>query len=67
MELRRRTWFDDRGLLVAAPAGAGDSTAERRLAFYGGAMHYWRVDPARWARCLRAMHDLGLTLVETEA
>jgi len=28
-------------------------------------MHYWRVEPARWAACLRAMHELGLTLVET--
>lgn len=70
MELRRRTWFDDRGLVVAAPAGAaGDPAsglpAERRLTFYSGAMHYWRVDPARWARCLRSIHDLGLTLVET--
>ncbi|HEX3762495.1 MAG TPA: beta-galactosidase [Kofleriaceae bacterium] len=58
MELRRRTWFDDRGLVVA-----GDP--ERRVAFHAGAMHYWRVDPAHWARCLRAIHGLGLTLVET--
>lgn len=58
MELRRRTWFDDRGLVVA-----GDP--DRRVAFHAGAMHYWRVEPARWARCLRAIHDLGLTLVET--
>jgi len=28
-------------------------------------MHYWRVEPARWAACLRAMHELGLTIVET--
>lgn len=58
MELRRRTWFDDRGLVVAG-------APERRLAFLAGAMHYWRVEPAHWARCLRAIHDLGLTLVET--
>jgi beta-galactosidase len=62
VELRPRTWFDDRGLVIAGAAGAG---ADRRLAFYAGAMHYWRVDPARWARCLGAIHDLGLTLVET--
>jgi beta-galactosidase len=37
----------------------------QHLPFYAGAMHYWRVEPARWARCLRAMHDLGLTIVET--
>lgn len=58
MEARRRTWFDDRGLVIA---GAPD----RRLAFYAGAMHYWRVEPARWARCLAAMRELGLTIVET--
>lgn len=33
--------------------------------FYAGAMHYWRVDPDAWAPCLRAMHDVGLTLVTT--
>jgi beta-galactosidase len=28
-------------------------------------MHYWRVEPVRWAACLAAMRDLGLTIVET--
>jgi beta-galactosidase len=28
-------------------------------------MHYWRVPPAQWVPCLRAIHSLGLTLVET--
>ena len=61
MEPRHRTWFDDSGLVIAGAPGAPD----RRLPFYAGAMHYWRVDPARWARCLAAIHDLGLTIVET--
>jgi beta-galactosidase len=118
VEARRRSWFDDRGLVIAGvddrglppggsgaegrrgliddrglppggsgaegrrglgddrglpPGGSGaegrrgliDGQTERRLAFYAGAMHYWRVEPARWARCLGAMHDLGLTAVET--
>jgi beta-galactosidase len=65
VELRRRTWFDGRGLVVAGPAGGAAGEPERRVAFYAGAMHYWRVDPAQWGRCLRAIHDLGLTLVET--
>lgn len=71
MEARRRTWFDGRGLVIAGPGpadppGAPSSLPNHRpLAFYAGAMHYWRVEPARWARCLRAMHDLGLTIVET--
>jgi beta-galactosidase len=56
VEARRRTWFDDRGLVL----GNG-----RALPFYAGAMHYWRVPPAQWAPCLRAMHSLGLTIVET--
>lgn len=55
MEAPRRTWFDDQGLVVG---GA-------RLAFYAGAMHYWRVAPARWAACLGAMRAMGLTIVET--
>jgi beta-galactosidase len=28
-------------------------------------MHYWRVDPANWKACLRAMHSLGFTAVES--
>ena len=56
MEARRRTWFDDRGLKL---------DTGRSLPFYAGAMHYWRVPPAQWAPCLRAMHSLGLTIVET--
>lgn len=50
-----RTWFDERGLVVGG----------RALPFYAGAMHYWRVDPQHWAACLRAIHELGLTIVET--
>jgi beta-galactosidase len=59
VEARQRTRFDDRGLIVDAPGG------ERRLPFYAGAMHYWRVDPRRWAACLKSIHGLGLTCVET--
>ncbi|HEX4421563.1 MAG TPA: beta-galactosidase [Kofleriaceae bacterium] len=56
MEARQRTRFDAAGLVV---------DGARHLPFYAGAMHYWRADPAHWARCLRALRDLGLTLVET--
>jgi beta-galactosidase len=56
VEARRRTWFDDRGLKLENG---------RSLPFYAGAMHYWRVEPAQWAPCLRAMHSLGLTIVES--
>ena len=28
-------------------------------------MHYWRAEPDAWAPCLRAMHELGFTHVET--
>jgi beta-galactosidase len=61
VEARRRTWFDDRGLVVASATPGAD----RHLPFYAGAMHYWRVDPARWAACLKTIHSLGLTCVET--
>ncbi len=33
--------------------------------FYAGAMHYWRAEPDAWGPCLRAMHELGFTHVET--
>ena len=59
MEAPRRTWFDARGLVVAAQTG------ERHLPFYAGAMHYWRVPQIRWGASLRALHALGLTCVET--
>ena len=36
-----------------------------RVPYYAGAMHYWRVPPATWAACLRTMHGLGFTIVET--
>jgi len=51
----RRTEFVARGIAV------GDKT----LPVYAGAMHYWRVEPARWAACLRTMHGMGFTIVET--
>lgn len=60
MEAHRRTWFDPHGLTIATASGG-----DRRLPFYAGAMHYWRVDPRRWAACLRTIHDQGLTIVET--
>jgi beta-galactosidase len=41
------------------------ASGERRLPFYAGAMHYWRVDPRRWEACLAQIHALGLTIVET--
>jgi len=55
LEARRRTWFDSDGIVVGG----------RSRPVYAGAMHYWRVPRARWAACLRAMHSLGLTCVET--
>ncbi|HVK83600.1 MAG TPA: beta-galactosidase [Kofleriaceae bacterium] len=58
MEARRRTWFDERGLVVATDGG------ERRLPYYGGALAYWSLPPAQWAPCLRQLHALGLTCVD---
>jgi beta-galactosidase len=51
----RRTELDARGVVVGG----------KSLPFYAGAMHYWRVDPLHWKGCLRAMHGLGFTIVET--
>lgn len=57
MEAHRRTWFDERGLVVV-PAG-------RTIPFYAGVLHYWRVPHARWATHLRGLHASGFTIVET--
>lgn len=62
MERHRLTYFDERGLVVAAHAASAEP---RRIPVYAGAMHYWRVPRAQWAVCLRAMHAQGLTLVES--
>lgn len=43
----------------------GLTVGDRRVPFYAGAMHYWRVPRANWAACLREMHAIGFTLVET--
>lgn len=56
MHARRRSWFDDRGLVLETG---------RRLPFYAAAMHYWRVPPIRWGASLRALHAQGITIVET--
>lgn len=59
MEARQRTWFDERGLVIAVDGGT------RALPFYAGTVHYWRIPPVRWGAALRALHASGLTLVET--
>ncbi|GEM_PF-1323629 len=62
----RRTWFDERGLVIAAPSAAhAASVTQRHLPFYAGAMHYWRVPRAQWAACLHTMHAQGFTIVES--
>ena len=43
----------------------GLSVGGKTLPFYAGALHYWRVDPAKWSACLRAMHGMGFTIVES--
>lgn len=68
MTQHRHTWFDERGLVIASPTPTGASSTSpspRRLSFYAGAMHYWRVPRARWAACLRTMHAQGFTIVES--
>ena len=58
----RRTWFDERGLVLAArPGDAGP----RRVPFFGAAMHYWRTPRAVWRRCLDGLAGLGVTMVES--
>ncbi|MBE7450837.1 MAG: beta-galactosidase [Kofleriaceae bacterium] len=64
MEARRRTWFDDRGL-VLAPAPGDAAATPRRLPFLGAAVHYWRTPRALWRRALDELAALGVTLVES--
>lgn len=54
MEAPRRSWFDDRGLIVDGAARP----------FWAATVHYWRVRRARWPRALAALRELGLTLLE---
>lgn len=68
----RRTQLVAGGVAVGGTSADGQTrTVEdgaesvRTLPFYAGAMHYWRVDPAKWTTCLRAMHALGFTIVES--
>ncbi len=68
MEAHRRTWFDERGLIVharQAEPGSLHSGGERVIPFYAGTLDYWRVPPAKWATYLRGLHASGFTLVET--
>ncbi|CAN5865442.1 hypothetical protein BH11MYX2_BH11MYX2_32570 [soil metagenome] len=62
VEQRRRSWFDERGLVVAAAANDG---TERRVPWIAGGMHYWRVPRADWAGALKGLHAQGFTIVET--
>lgn len=63
MTAHRRTWFDERGLVIASSVTS--ASPGRHLPFYAGAMHYWRVPRAHWAACLRTMHEQGFTIVES--
>ncbi len=60
----RRTWFDERGL-VLDERSEGASAPPRRLDLFLGSLHYWRTPPASWPRCLAALRELGCTAVET--
>lgn len=62
----RRTWFDERGLVLDEGAdGGADASSSRRLDLFLGSLHYWRTPPASRQRCLAALRALGCTAVET--
>ncbi|MCA9596349.1 MAG: beta-galactosidase [Myxococcales bacterium] len=46
--------------LVPEGIRVGDAT----LPLYAGAVHYWRLAPEVWRRCLEAVRDLGFRLVD---
>jgi beta-galactosidase len=55
VEERRRTRFDDAGLVVGG----------RRLPLRAGALHYWRSSPTAWSRLLTSVRQLGCTAIDT--
>jgi beta-galactosidase len=44
---------------------AGLLVNSQPLPIRAGAIHYWRIDPAHWGRCLDRARDAGLTIVES--
>jgi beta-galactosidase len=56
-----RTVFTGAGVGIVDGAGQ----VGREVALLAGAMHYWRVERRHWVRCLAAMRDLGLEVVQT--
>src|SRR5205085_5093886 len=56
VEERRRTWFDERGLVLGP---------DRRVPFYCAAMHYWRTPRALWRQALDGLAHVGVKIVET--
>jgi beta-galactosidase len=54
VEAHRRSWFDDRGLVVDGAARP----------WRAATVAYWRLPRGRWPRALAALRELGLTLVE---
>jgi len=46
---------------------SGIDVGGTELPLLSGAMHYWRVERARWAACLDAIVDMGFPIVETYA
>jgi beta-galactosidase len=50
---------------VAVVPGRGLQVGADVHPLVSGAVHYWRIDPARWEAVLDAVVDLGLGMVET--
>lgn len=46
---------------------AGLDVGGTELPLLSGAMHYWRIERARWSACLDAIVDMGFPIVETYA
>ena len=46
---------------------SGIDVGGTQLPLLSGAMHYWRVERARWGACLDAIVDMGFPIVETYA
>jgi beta-galactosidase len=50
---------------VRVVPGEGLRLGEQTLRLVGGAVHYWRHDPAEWVTILSAVRDLGFRVVDT--
>src|SRR6185503_3288701 len=59
------TGFYSRAALSVTLSPRALRLADRDLPLFSGALHYFRVAPRHWGRCLRALREMGFPAVES--